>query len=260
MQRRQFVKQLSAGCLSALGLGLASQWQATQAQTADVQVQWLGHTCFLFTGNGRRILVNPFRAIGCTARYQVPTVPADVVLISSRLFDEGGTIQGLPGNPQVLSEPGVYELEPIRLQSIAVPHDREGGRRFGKNLIWQWNQGGLKFVHMGGAAAPIGVEEQILIGRPDVLLLPVGGGPKAYTAEEAIAAIRTLRPRIIIPTHFRTQAADPNTCDIDGLQSFIDLMRTTPSRQANGDTVTLNTASLPGGDGMIIQLFTYPFP
>jgi L-ascorbate metabolism protein UlaG (beta-lactamase superfamily) len=263
MQRRRFVQQFGAGFASALGLGLAAQWQQAQAQSPGVTIRWLGHTSFLFSGEGRRILVNPFRALGCTAGYRVPTdVPADAVLISSRLFDEGGTLQGLAGNPTVLADPGVYDLAPLQLQAIATPHDREGGRRFGDNLIWRWQQGGLTIVHMGGAAAPLEVEEQILLGRPDVMLVPVGGGPKAYDAQEAIAAIRTLNPRIVIPTHFRTRAADVPSdfdCDIDPLQPFLDLMRATPTREVNSDSVTLTTASLPGGNGMIIQLLTYPF-
>jgi len=186
-------------------------------------------------------------------------VPSDVVLISSRLFDEGGTLEDLPGNPPILSEQGEYELPPIRIKSVEVDHDRQGGRRFGKNLIWRWQQGGLNIVHMGGAAAPVSVEEQIQLGRPDVLLVPVGGGPKAYDAEAAIAAIRALNPRIIIPTHYRTQAADEETCDIEGLQPFLELMRATPTRQADGNTVNITPSSLPGGDGMIIQLMSYPF-
>ncbi len=261
MQRRRFVQQLGGGFVATLGLGVASAWQRAQAQTPGVTVQWLGHTCFLFEGSGRRILVNPFRTVGCTAGYTLPTVSADVVLISSRLFDEGGTLEGLPGNPPVLAESGEYELAPIRMKAIKVPHDRNNGRRFGDNLIWRWQQGGLTFVHMGGAAAPVSVETQIALTspRPDVLLLPVGGGPKAYDAEEAIAAIRALSPRIVIPTHYRTQAADPAACDIAPLQPFLNLMRSTPTRQANSNSVQLSTASLPGGNGMIIQLFTYPF-
>ncbi|MEL6384233.1 MAG: MBL fold metallo-hydrolase [Cyanobacteria bacterium J06626_18] len=258
MQRRQFVQQLGAGFIATLGLGVASTWQRTQAQTGGVNVRWLGHTCFVFEGDGRRILVNPFRTLGCAAGYAVPIVPADVVLISSRLFDEGGTLEGFPGDPPILAETGEFELSPIRMQSIETDHDRRGGRQFGKNLIWRWQQGGLTIVHMGGAAAPVSLEEQILLGRPDILCVPVGGGPKAYNAEEAVGAIRALNPRIVIPTHYRTQAANEE-CDIEGLQPFLDLLSGTPTRQANSDSVTLSTASLPGGDGMIIQLLTYSF-
>ena len=91
------------------------------------------------------------------------------------------------------------------------------------------------------------------------MLVPVGGGPKAYDAEEAIAAVRALNPRIVIPTHFFTEAADPENCDIQGPEPFLEGLQSVPTRQANGDSVTLSTASLPGGDGMVIQLMTYPF-
>jgi L-ascorbate metabolism protein UlaG (beta-lactamase superfamily) len=257
MQRRRFVRQVGVGFVTALGLGITSTWQrSAQAQGSGVTVRALGHTSFLFEGNGRRILVNPFRSLGCTAGYSVPTVGSDVVLISSRLFDEGGTLEGLPGNPPILSEQGEYELPPIRMRSVEVDHDLEGGRRFGKNLIWRWEQGGLNLVHMGGAAAPIDVEEQIQLGRPDVLFVPVGGGPKAYNAEDAVAAIRALNPRIVVPTHYRTSAAAAETCDIEGLQPFLDLMSGTPVRQAVS-SLTLTPASLPGS-GMVIQVMSAP--
>lgn len=257
MKRRQLLQYAGAGCLSTLGLGAVSNWQAAQAQGAGVAVKWLGHTSFLFTGSGRKILVNPFRRIGCTANYRTPNPQADLVMISSRLFDEG-YLQELPGEPRVLAEPGSYEFTNMQVLGVAVDHDREGGRRFGTNVIWKWNQGGLNLVHMGGAAAPVDVEEQILLGRPDVLFIPVGGGPKAYTASEAAQAIQTLRPKLVVPTHYRTQAAAADACDIAGLDEFLTLMQGTPVMRASGDTVTLQPSSLPA-EGMKIQVMNYTF-
>ncbi|MBD0335809.1 MAG: MBL fold metallo-hydrolase [Cyanobacteria bacterium Co-bin13] len=257
MKRRRLLQYAGTGLFTTLGMGALSNWQGVQAQTAGVTVRWLGHTCFLFTGDGRRILVNPFRRIGCTAGYRPPNVQADLVMISSRLFDEG-YLQDVPGDPRVLAEPGTYGFTNMQVQGIPVAHDRQGGRRFGTNVIWKWNQGGLNLVHMGGAAAPVDVEEQILLGRPDVLMIPVGGGPKAYTAEEAVRAIQTLRPKLVIPTQYRTQAADAESCDITALDDFLQLMQGTPIARANGDTVALQPASLPT-EGMRIQVMNYSF-
>ena len=257
MDRRKFVQFAGASFLSALGLGLTSTWQAAQAQTNGVRIKWLGHTCFLFTGGGQTFLVNPFRPIGCTAGYRPVTAAADLVMISSRLFDEG-YLQDLPADPQVLTDPGVYNIGGIRVQGIQVPHDRQGGQRFGFNTIWQWNHGGVNVVHMGGAASPVGVEQQILLGRPDVLLLPVGGGPKAYNAEEAVQAVQTLRPKLVIPTHYRTPAADAATCDISDLDDFLTLMSGTPISRGNGDTLTVDASRLPA-EGMRVQTFAYAF-
>ncbi len=257
MKRRQLIRYAGAGLLTAVGAGLATNLQVAQAQTSNsVSIQNLGHTCFLFTGDGRRILVNPFRPIGCTAGYRPPQVAADLVMISSRLLDEG-VVEGVPGNPRLLAEPGAYQFTGMQVQGIPTDHDRVGGRRFGRNVVWRWNQAGLNILHMGGAAAPITVEQQILIGRPDVLIIPVGGGPKAYDPQEARQAIQTLNPRVIIPSHYRTQAADDAACDIGGLDAFLALMEGTPVRRTT-DSLSLGSADLPES-GSRIEVLSYRF-
>lgn len=257
MKRRHLLRYAGASFIATLGVGITSRWQSVQAQSSSVSIQWLGHTCFLFSGEGRRILVNPFRPVGCTAGYRSPQVESDLVMISSRLLDEG-VVEGLPGNPRILAEPGIYEFTGMQVQGIESDHDRLGGRQFGKNLMWKWNQGGLNILHMGGAAAPVTVEQQILLGRPDVLLIPVGGGAKAYTPEEAKVAVQSLNPKIIIPTQYRTEAADEETCDITALDDFLTLMEGTPVRQVQSDLVALSTSDLPES-GSAIEVFSYSF-
>ena len=256
MKRRQFIQYAAPSLLTTLGLGLVDRSRIAQAQSGSVTIQFLGHTCFLFTGNGQSILVNPFRPAGCTAGYRAPQVSASLVMISSRLLDEGA-VEGLPGNPNVLSEPGIYEYPGMQVQGISTPHDDLDGKRFGTNIIWRWNQGGVNIVHMGGAAAPVTVEQQILLGRPDVLLLPVGNSPKAFTPEEAQAAIQTLNPRLVIPTHYRTQAADEATCDILPIDNFLSLMQGTPIEQVGSDTITVSSGNLP--ETPTIQVLSYAF-
>lgn len=257
MKRRQFVQFAGSGLMATLGMEIVGQGLPAQAQSnSSVSIQWLGHMCFLFTGEGRRILVNPFRSIGCTAGYRPPRAASDLVMISSRLFDEGVT-EGLPGNPRLLSDPGIYEFRGLQVQGIRMDHDRVGGRRFGNNVAWRWNQGGLNILHLGGAAAPITVEQQILLGRPDVLLVPVGNGAKAYSPEEAMQTIQTLNPKIVIPTQYRTQAADAAACDLQPLDNFLNLMQGVPVRR-NGDAVALRRSDLPE-TGTKIEIFSYRF-
>lgn len=252
MKRRQLVQYAGAGLLAGLGLSLVDR-EPVQAQSSGVNIQYLGHTCFLFTGDNRRILVNPFRPIGCTAGYRAPQVAADIVMISSRLLDEGA-VEGLPGSPRILFESGVYNLDNLQIQGIAMDHDDEGGRRFGTNVAWRWTQGGVNILHLGGAATPITTEQRILLGRPDVLLVPVGNGPKAFTPEEAQGAVQTLNPRLVIPTQYRTEAADPATCDILPLDNFLALMSGTPV-QTVGNSITVAAGGLP--ETTQIRVMTY---
>lgn len=260
MQRRQFVQYAGAAFLATLGGGLASTWQAAQAQAGGtLTVKWLGHSCFLFTGGGLRTLVNPFSPAGCTKGYRPPQVGADLVMISSRMLDEG-SVEGLPGNPRVLAESGIFEYQGVQIQGIPVDHDREGGRRFGTNVIWRWNQAGLNIVHFGGAAAPIEFEQQVLMGRPDLMFVPVGGSVKAYNAQEAKAAVDLLNPRIVVPMHYRTQAAD-DACQgdygLDPVDPFLELMGGAEVRRAGGDTLSVSSGSLPSGPRVVVM--SYPF-
>jgi L-ascorbate metabolism protein UlaG (beta-lactamase superfamily) len=260
MKRRKFIRYVQAGLLTTATTGLVSGgtsgWQITQAQSNEsLSVEWLGHTCFLFIGSGRRILVNPFRPIGCTAGYRSPDVVADLVLVSSLLLDEGN-LDGLSDDQKLLFEPGAYRLGNLQFQGIKTDHDRDGGRRFGTNVVWGWTQGGIKILHLGGAAAPISFEQQILMGRPDLLLLPVGGGPKAYNPEDALAAMKLLNPKVVIPTHYRTQAAD-DECDLQALDDFLQLVSDAEIRRVNSDTIDLRPADLPT-TGTVIQVLSYP--
>jgi L-ascorbate metabolism protein UlaG (beta-lactamase superfamily) len=253
------MRYAGAGLLTTLGTVLTSGVSSSLAQkpSGGLSVQWLGHTCFLFTGSGLRILVNPFRSIGCTAGYRPPKVAADLVLISSQLLDEGD-IEGLPGNPRILYEPGAYKVDDIRLQGISIAHDRAGGRRFGSNVAWLWTQGGIKILHMGGAAAPIDIEQKILIGRPDLALIPVGGGAKAYNPQEAKQAIAAVNPKLVIPTQYRTQAADASTCELASVDEFLTLMDGMTVRRANSDAIALKSSDLPD-QGSVIQLLSYKY-
>ncbi len=257
MKRRQLIGYAGAGMLSTLAVALASEFRAAAQANNALTVQWLGHTCFLFSSGGTRILTNPFRRLGCTAGYRALNVEADLVLISSQLLDEGA-VEEVPGNPQLIYEPGVYQPQGTQIQGIATNHDRQGGKRFGTNVAWLWNQAGIKILHLGGAAAPITIEQKILMGRPDLLLVPVGNGPKAYSPQEAQQAVQALNPRLVIPTHYRTQAADEASCDLVPLDEFLNLMQGMSVRRSKNVTVTITPSDLPK-EGTAIQVLSYKF-
>jgi L-ascorbate metabolism protein UlaG (beta-lactamase superfamily) len=258
MKRRQFIQLAQMSALSAIASNFVFPGNRSNAQTSNqLTIQWLGHTCFYFTGGGLRVLVNPFRQVGCTAGYRNPKIDTQLVLISSRLLDEG-SVDGFAGNPALLHEPGVYQFDGTQIQGIRTVKDRTQGQRFGTNVAWMWKQAGIKILHLGGLAGPIEIEERILIGRPDVMLVPVGGGPKSYTPDEAKAAIETLNPKIVIPTHYKTQAADEDTCDLVPIDPFLQVMEGNTIRQVAGDTLTLTPEGLPE-QGTTVEVLTYNF-
>lgn len=262
MKRRQWIQQMGLGVAGTLALGWSARRAAAQTSppvaSGSLRLEWLGHTCFLFEGSGQRLVVNPFLRLGCTAGYRSPDISADYVLLSSRQFDEGAS-EVIQGDPRIFYEPGAYQLvDGSQIQGIRTEHDRLEGKRFGINTAWRWTQSNINILHLGGIASEITVRQKILMGSPDVLIIPVGGAqppngtsrydpawPEVYTPAEAKQAIETLSPRLVIPSHYRTQAADPTTCDLVELQTFLALMGDYPIRYSETNNLTLTPSNLP---------------
>jgi len=178
-----------------------------------------GHSQFLIKGEGKSILINPFKAVGCASQFrEFHNIEKDLILASSRLADEGFN----PNNDLMFVEPGTYEYNDLIFNGISIPHDRLDGRRYGNATVWTWNQSNFKIVHMGGAAGDITFEDQIIINRPDILFISIGGGIKSYTAKEASKIIEILKPKIIVPVHFLTTKKQIENCDFSNEEEFIE--------------------------------------
>ena len=232
--------------VSALATGLTlGALVGVPGHTGGVSITSYGHSALLIRGGGQSVLVNPFRAVGCAKGLAEPRVSSTVTLASSELPDEGARL----GGGTYLSKPGSYRVGGLDLEGFAAPHDRVGGRRFGDATIWRWQQGGLNFAHLGGTAAPLSGEDKVLLGRPDVLILGVGGGGKVYNGEEAAEVVRQLNPRRVIPVQYVSGDA-PAGCDQGGVQPFLDALRGAEVRRV-GPSLTL-----PGtlGDGTVVDV------
>ena len=234
----------SLAALGGLAFSLMALGLPARANTG-VTVTSYGHSALLIQGGGASVLINPFRAVGCAAGLAEPRVSANVILASSRLLDEGAAV----ASGTLLSAPGSYRLAGLRIEGIAAAHDRFGGRRFGKSTLWRWRQGGLELAHLGGTAAPLSAEDQVLLGKPDVLIIGVGGGAKVYDGAEAAAVVRQLAPRRVIPVQY-VSGRVPKACDLSSVEPFLKAMAGTPVKRGG------RSLSLPAklGNGLQIDV------
>jgi L-ascorbate metabolism protein UlaG (beta-lactamase superfamily) len=211
-----------------------------------VTITSYGHSALLIKGGGKTVLLNPFQAVACAAGLAEPRVSADVILASSRLKDEGANV----ARGKLLASPGSYRVAGLSIEGIAAPHDRVGGRRFGQATLWRWKQGGLEIAHLGGTAASLGPSDRVLLGRPDVLIIGVGGGAKVYDGSEAAEVVRELQPRRVIPVQYVSGRKAPKDCDQGGVEPFLKAMT---GAKVNRPGTSL---SLPGklGDSLVIEV------
>ena len=194
----------------------------SSAMAGDLLLKSFGHGSFLIKGREQSVLLNPFKAIACAADLNEPKgLNADFILASSKLADEGYN----PNGELMFVEPGFYKFKDILLNGIEVPHDRLEGRRLGMATVWIWEQNNLKLVHMGGAAGEIDKNSQIILSRPDILFISIGGGFKSYNGSEASEVVRILKPSIVIPVHFDRGKKNSKDCDFSNADLFLENMQ-----------------------------------
>lgn len=273
MKRRHFLQTTGAAAVGAIaGSLLLGGDRRVQAQTGAVTVEWYGHTCFLISGGGVKILINPFKAAGCTAGYKKPFPKADIVLITSQLFDEG-YVETLEGEPTILWQAGQFAVKGLTFNGISLDHaniERFRGWRFPTNVAWSWELAGINFLHLGAAGEVVDVEDFILTGIPDVVMLPVGGTdaygdatpsfpPKGYTPSQAIATLEVLKPKLILPTHYLSSAAN-ETCRLHPIDDFLGLLdpETTTVKKATSNRLSLTSNSLPPAKSEVMVLSDRP--
>ena len=233
------------GALISGGLALSAAPPAWAGGGTGVTISSYGHSAIVVRGGGATVLLNPFLAVGCAAGLAEPRIAADVILASSQLKDEGAPV----ARGRLLVKPGSYRVAGLKIEGIAAPHDRVGGKRFGLSTLWRWQQGGLDFAHLGGTTATLKPEDRVLLGRPDVLIIGVGGGAKVYSGEEAAAVVRELQPRRVIPVQYRN-AAPSASCDLGSIEPFLKAMA--PAKVVrSGNSLSLRP---PLGEATVIEV------
>jgi L-ascorbate metabolism protein UlaG (beta-lactamase superfamily) len=173
----------------------------------EVKITYLAHSCFLITAaDGIRILMDPYESGSYDGAVQYGPVreAADLVLISHDTHPDHAASDSIPGSPTVIKQPGEAEVKGIKIDGIATFHDPSGGRERGPNTVFNFEVDGLKICHLGDLGHVLNADQMEAIGRPDVLMVPVGGY-FTIDANEAAQVVRQLNPRITIPMHFKTE-------------------------------------------------------
>ena len=93
------------------------------------------------------------------------------------------------------------------------------------------------------------------MGTPDLALIPVGGGAKVYNPQEAQQAVQALKPKVVIPTQYMTEAANKEACDLVPVEQFLEAAQGMQVRRSGSDTITLSQSNLPT-EGTVIEVLS----
>jgi L-ascorbate metabolism protein UlaG (beta-lactamase superfamily) len=196
-----------------------------------MRIQWYGQSSFRLTGE-HSVFIDPFgvmnrlSAQGLQFDYPpIEGVDADLLLITHEHGDHNA-VDVIEGSPFTLrSTAGTLESPLGPVTAVASEHDDVAGTKRGPNTIFVFTLDGLRIAHFGDfGQSELRPEQADAIGDVDVLILPVGGGP-TVGGEHAAAIVRRLRPRLVIPMHYRTEAVnflDPPEAFLEALGAHVE--------------------------------------
>jgi L-ascorbate metabolism protein UlaG (beta-lactamase superfamily) len=190
-----------------------------------MQVEWYGQSAFRMSAAEKTVAIDPFADLSQLAsrdiQFEYPPIEgvrADLLLVTHEHMDHNG-VEVIGGGPVILrSTAGRLESPIGEVTAIASEHDEAAGTERGPNTIFVFTLEDLRICHFGDfGQRELRDEQAAAIGDVDLLVLPVGAGP-TIGAEQAQAIVRRLRPRWVVPMHYRT----PRIGFLESADAFIE--------------------------------------
>lgn len=174
-------------------------------------IQWLGHACFRLEADEYSIVLDPY------GHGTVPGLRPLDVTASEALCSHG---HGDHNAASLVRLEAGGSASPFTVTRLACFHDGEGGALRGPNTLHVLEAEDVRVAHLGDLGHPLTPEQAAAIGRLDAVMIPIGG---YYTIgpEEAKAVVDLLRPHVVLPMHYRSEAFGFD--EIGTLEPFLSL-------------------------------------
>ncbi len=186
-----------------------------------MKIKYLGHSCFMITSDaGNKVITDPYitGAPWPPLKYGEIKESADIVTVSHEHKDHSN-VAVVQGSPEVLKEKITAVIKGIEFKGIPTHHDNVGGKTRGNNLVFIFNMDGVRVCHLGDLGHQLSTKQVAELGPVDILLVPVGG---FYTidAEAATQLCDRVKPKVIIPMHYKTDKLTDT--ELDGVDKFLE--------------------------------------
>ncbi|MFQ5850033.1 MAG: MBL fold metallo-hydrolase [Candidatus Binatia bacterium] len=180
--------------------------------TGSVVIRWFGHATFQITSSkGTRILTDPH----IRDYLPVPTLPQHIVTTSHN-HTPHSNIWMARGKPVILE--GLSHLDDdwkaihriirdVSVYTVPAYHDKSQGLQRGKNAIFVFRVDDICIAHLGDLGHRLTKVQLKMLGKIDILLVPIAGGMYTVPADEAREVTKQVNPRIAVPMHYSWEDA-----------------------------------------------------
>ncbi|MGH7828507.1 MAG: MBL fold metallo-hydrolase [Candidatus Binatia bacterium] len=177
------------------------------AHSPALAIEWFGHATFQITSSkGTRILADPHSR----SELRWPTDNQHIVTTSHQ-HGAHNNIWMARGNPVVLHgltptgenwQKVHTTIRDVSVYTVPAYHDKSQGLQRGKNAIFVFRVDEICIAHLGDLGHTLTPAQLKLLGKIDILLVPVAGGMYTVTPKEAIEVTKQVNPKIAIPEHY----------------------------------------------------------
>jgi len=165
---------------------------------------------------------------------QFPQVPVDITISTHAHFDHDAVYR--PQSSMVLDRmAGTFQLADVKIQGVAEKHSctQAGWLRWVNwldeikqeacppnnpahmdNTLQIIETGGLRILHWGDNRHNPSPEALALMGKIDVLILPIDDSQHILSFEQMAEIIKRLDPHVVIPCHYHTKGVTMATATL----------------------------------------------
>jgi len=155
-----------------------------------VDIEYRGANCVVIKSKKGNIVVDPTQNVG---KVKETSDKETITLATQDGF--------APSDASfVVNMPGEYEHNDISIAGIPMQRqiDPEGKSAVAYSILMD----DVRIAVVGHISAPIADEDLESLGIIDVAIVPVGGGGYTLDARDAVAVVRQLDPKIVVPVHY----------------------------------------------------------
>lgn len=157
-----------------------------------MDIQFYGANCLVInTKNARLVIDDNLMELGGKSVVK----PGDIVLFTGAHGDT-------KSQPKIIiDQPGEYEVSGVTIYGIATRShiDEEGSVN---NTLYKIIYDEIKVLVTGHIYPKLSDRQLESIGTVDVLVIPVGGNGYTLDGVGALAVIKEIEPKLVIPTHY----------------------------------------------------------
>lgn len=187
-----------------------------------VVLQYIGHSSILLISPKKLRIINDPYGDHPAGLNDFPRRMGATIVTISHTHPDHNNVDGVWGTPQVFFIPGIYQVEDVKITGYKSDHGLINGQSQGSNIVFVFEIGNIKIVHMG--AAGVVTQPNILAAtkNADVVVLDCAGDD-AHPLKEQIDQLLALHVRTIIPGHYSFENERPYYGSAT-LRQFLDVL------------------------------------